>query len=466
MAGIGFELRRIIEDDSNLLSRIRGYASAGLIAAGPWMMTITTLSVLAVIAPLFADRGDYEEFRAIVTYGFAFSLVVFGLAQMSFTRWVADLLFAKNFARILPAFATACFWVAAVQLAIGTAFCILARMPFDLSVCATLLYVVISLTWLALVWLSATKDFDAILWAFAKGSLLALLGVLFFGFNVLEIEGAFFGSSAGLLGGYAIGQGLTLSLLVRAIIRQMDLGGTPDRSILKSLVVYKRLAVMGLLYNAGTWADQVVYWAADGVQVNAIVRFHPTYDTCRFFAYVSVIPAMAVNLVRVETKFFENYRSFYGGILHDFPLSEISKRKAAMLDVLRAGTVRILRTQGAVTLLVIIGAPAILRWLSLPPDAINVFRCCCAGAFFHVLLLITLLILMYFDLRSCSLWVTLVFFVGNVGLALLSVGSPAYYGLGYCIVSFVSLVLANALLGRRVAHLEYLAFANRPAEHA
>ena len=463
MAGIGFELRRIIEDDSNLMSRIRGYASAGLIAAGPWLMTITTLSLISVMAPLFSDRLDYERFRAMVTYGFAFSLIAFGIVQMSFTRWVADLLYSKKFSRILPAFATACTWVAGVQLVIGSLCCVLAKMRFELAVAATLLYVIISLTWLSLVWLSATKDFNAVLWAFAKGCLLSVFGVLFFGFDVFQIGGTFFGTSAGLMAGYAIGQGLTLALLVRSIVTEMDLGGPPDRSILRSLVVYRRLALIGLFYNAGTWADQIVIWASDGVSVNAFVRFHPTYDTCRFFAYVTVIPAMAVNLVRVETTFFEHYRTFYGGILQGFPLEEIDRRKAEMLEALRVGTVRILRTQGAITLLVIVMAPQIVQWLSLPPSSVNVFRACCAGAFFHVLLLITLLILMYFDLRAASVLVTAVFFVGNVGLALLTLGRPHLYGMGYCAISFLALVLANGLLGRSVGKLEFYAFANQPA---
>ena len=350
-----------------------------------------------------------------------------------------------------------------MQLVIGAVFCFLAKMSFDLAVAATLLYVIISLTWLSLVWLSATKDFDAILWAFAKGCLLSTFGVMFFGFDILQIGGSFFGTSAGLLGGYAIGQGLTLALLVRSIVTEMDLGGLPDRSILRSLVVYRRLALIGFFYNAGTWADQIVFWITDGVSVHALVNFHPMYDTCRFFAYVTVIPAMAVNLVRVETTFFEHYRTFYGGILQGFPLDEIRRRKSEMLEALRVGTVRILRTQGAITLLVIVMAPQVVKWLSLPPDAVNVFRACCAGAFFHVLLLITLLILMYFDLRAAAVLVTGIFFTGNLGFALLSIGEPRLYGLGYCVISFVALALANALLGRSTTKLEFYAFANQPA---
>jgi len=124
MAGIGFELRRMIRDEGDLLSRVRGYASAGLVAAGPWIMTIITLSVVTVVAPFFADRIEYEAFRAVVTYGFAFSLIVVGVVQMSFTRRIADLLFAKRYELVLPAFSTAFKWTALVQVAIGAGFAV------------------------------------------------------------------------------------------------------------------------------------------------------------------------------------------------------------------------------------------------------------------------------------------------------------------------------------------------------
>jgi polysaccharide biosynthesis protein PelG len=45
MAGIGYELRKLLQKDS-LLALIRAYAYAGLISSGPWVLSI--LGMLAI----------------------------------------------------------------------------------------------------------------------------------------------------------------------------------------------------------------------------------------------------------------------------------------------------------------------------------------------------------------------------------------------------------------------------------
>ena len=50
MAGIGFDLRRLVEQESGLFSRLRAYAAAGLIAAGPWIVTMASLWLVRAAA--------------------------------------------------------------------------------------------------------------------------------------------------------------------------------------------------------------------------------------------------------------------------------------------------------------------------------------------------------------------------------------------------------------------------------
>ena len=89
MAGIGFELRKMIEERRGLVAKVRAYACAGLISSGPWLMTILTLLLLSLVGPALGSKNGYSLFRALVTYAFAFSLIVTGIAQMSVTRRVA-----------------------------------------------------------------------------------------------------------------------------------------------------------------------------------------------------------------------------------------------------------------------------------------------------------------------------------------------------------------------------------------
>ncbi|MDH3592288.1 MAG: exopolysaccharide Pel transporter PelG, partial [Planctomycetota bacterium] len=79
MAGIGFELRRMIDERKGFVNRVRAYACAGLISSGPWLMTILTLTLLNLAGPALGDTTGYSLFRALVTYSFAFSLVLQGI---------------------------------------------------------------------------------------------------------------------------------------------------------------------------------------------------------------------------------------------------------------------------------------------------------------------------------------------------------------------------------------------------
>ncbi len=461
MAGIGFELRRLIHEDGGLISRIRGYTIAGLVSSGPWIVTIMGLLFINAAAPLVLQREVYEEFRAIVTYAFAFSLIIVGIVQMSLTRRAADLLYARRYSQLLPALAQGVRTVGFGQAALGALFCWLVGLPIGLSIAAILLYVIVSLTWLALIWCGATKDHQSVLHAYCWGTLVAFIGVFCTSSGFLGIPQ----SAPALVMAYALGQGLTLVLLLKAAIRALDMGGTKDQPVLKTVKTYPRLALVGFVYNAAIWVDQIVFWIVDGVGVQPYVSFHPLYDSAKFIAYATVIPTLAIMLVRIETSFYECYRAFYGSILQGFPLEVIEERKAAMLTDLRESTVRLLRVQGFVTILMILLAPTLVEALGMGEAAIDIIRACCIGAFFHVLLLVVILIQLYFDLRSNALWTAIVFLALNGAMAVWSVSTGLHsYGVGYAIASFFGLVFGYWMLTRNYDRLEYLAFTTAPVE--
>ena len=58
MAGIGFELRRLVETRSGVMAKVRAYVSAGLISSGPWIITMLTLLVVAVTGDLALSSLD------------------------------------------------------------------------------------------------------------------------------------------------------------------------------------------------------------------------------------------------------------------------------------------------------------------------------------------------------------------------------------------------------------------------
>jgi len=454
MAGVGFELRRMIDQRRGFVGKVRAYSCAALIASGPWLMTILTLTLLNVAGPYLGDTQSYSLFRALVTYAFAFSLVLQGIAQMAVTRWVADLLYARRYAEVLPAFAACLIVTGAAHALIGGLFCLWAGFAPLLAALATTLFTIIGMTWIALIWLNVVRQYDDVLRAYVYGTLIAMVGVLL----VFLSHG-----TESILAAYTAGQAFTLILLLRTGLRGMESGGSRDFSVFKSLVSFPVLAGVGFAYNAAIWVDKAVFWFADGYGSHPLVRYHPLYDTCSFLAYLTVVPALAVNLVQLETSFYEKYRAYYGAILAGAPLKVIETNRRRMFESLREGIVRLLRLQGAVTVAVIVFAPVIMQTLELPEIAARMFRLTCLGAGFHVLLLICVLMQMYFDLRMQALATSTVFFLLNGLFAWWSVNRGIEtYGVGYALASFLTLLLGFVLLHRSLDRLDYHTFTSQP----
>jgi len=454
MAGIGFELRRMIDERRGFVAKVRAYSCAALIASGPWLMTILTLTLLNVAGPYLGGTEGYSLFRALVTYAFAFSLILQGVVQMAVTRWVADQLYAKRYLDVLPAFAACLAVTGGVHAAIGTAFCVWAGFAARLSLLVVSLFTIIGMTWIALIWLSLVRQYDDILRAYVYGTLVAMATVLL----VFLSQG-----TEPILAAYTSGQAFTLVLLLRTILRGMETGEKRDYRVFRSLVSFPVLAGVGLFYNAAIWVDKMIFWFADGIGPHPLVRYHPLYDTCSFLAFLTVVPALAVNLVQLETSFYEKYRAYYGAILAGSPLGVIEKNRRRMFESLKEGVVRLLRLQGAITASVVIFAPLIVQGLELPEIAVRLFRLTCLGAGFHVLLLICLLMQMYFDLRGQALATSATFLVLNGALAWWSVSRGIEtYGVGYAVASFLTLLLGFVLLHRSIERLDYHTFTSQP----
>src|SRR5262245_12559799 len=159
MAGIGFELRRMIDQREGLFARARAYVCAGLISAGPWLMTIFTLSIISLSGRAFGGDQGYETFRALVTFCYAFSLILVGLGQMAMTRRVADFLYTRQYPKVLSAFSASLITVASVSLVIGCIFTARAGFGLSISCLAVILFAVIGMTWVALIFLSIVREF-------------------------------------------------------------------------------------------------------------------------------------------------------------------------------------------------------------------------------------------------------------------------------------------------------------------
>lgn len=104
MAGIGYELRKILNRDS-FSSTLWAYTYAGINSAGPLILSIVGILLIGLISLPMVDQSiSIVQFQVSVTYLIATSLIVTGALQLSFTRFISDRLFERRPDKVLPSY--------------------------------------------------------------------------------------------------------------------------------------------------------------------------------------------------------------------------------------------------------------------------------------------------------------------------------------------------------------------------
>ncbi len=451
MAGIGFPLRKLTQRD-NILGLVQGYIYSALISAGPWLITVTGIAGTTLVASQLAAPAEVSGFRTILIYNFSFSLVLSGPVALVTTRYVADAIFSRSVALVPGAMLTGLVLVYATALIAALPFYgFVVDLPPGLRVIAVVNFVVTSGIWLVVVFLTALKDFISIVVIFIAGAI-----VSFFGSTLLaESHGA-----AGMLLGFTIGLAVIQFATIGKVFAEYPRSEIRSGALLGYFRDYWELAIGGLVYNAAIWVDKWIMWLAPEREVFAgsMLSF-PSYDGAMFFAFVTIIPAMALFTISVETGFFESYHRFYRSIANHGTFRQLRQGQKDIMSSLALSARNLVILQGAVTAVAIILAPQLVALAHGDALQVGIFRLGVLGAFFHVSLLFVSIVLAYFDLRRLTLAIQLLFLVLNAGftIATLQFGFR-FYGYGYFLAAVISFFVAFIAVERVLTRLPYVAF--------
>jgi polysaccharide biosynthesis protein PelG len=451
MAGIGFALRRLARQDT-LSAGLVAYAHAAAISSGPWLFTILALGGVELFGRGVLESEALQRFSLVIIYDFAFSLVTSGPVVLVVTRRLADQIHARDVSSAPGMFLGALALIFVVQTALGVPFYgFLVDMPPAERILAFIGFQMVGGIWLAAAFISALKSFGSISAAFGVGTAVAFLAAVLLapGFGV-----------AGMLAGFIAGLAVIFFGLAARIFAEYPHRVQHPFAFLIGFLSYWEFALVGLLYNAAIWVDKWIMWFAPGrVLVAGMMPANPAYDGAMFLAYLTIVPAMALFLVAVETRFFENYVRFYRDIENHATAAEIWRDYRAVLRDLVEGFRKIAVLQAAVCYLAILVGPGLIGMARGGVEMVSIFRFGVLGAMFHVLLLSVMVIISYFDFRRLLLSVAAVFFVLNAGLTLgtlwLGLG---YHGYGYLLATLFSLIYAYSAAASRILRLPYMTF--------
>jgi uncharacterized membrane protein len=431
----------MVQEDG-LQGLLLGYLSSAVLSAGPWLISIATLAVVSR-----GLGGDRERFSALVVTINVLTLWAAGPFQFALTRYLADRLYAADIERHLSAFLTC--WLVGVAPPTALFGLLLAASPlsWNWQIQALSLFGLTSSMWMLMLFLGVVRAYRVIIAAFVLGNGVSAVASLTLGRGFRDAQ-------LGMLTGYTLGQAVLVALLLWVLVSEFPARRVGwDAQALRSLLRYPALTLAGLLYYGGLWADKAVLrcsqesYSLDGT---FWLRANPGYEQAAFLAQLTVLPALALFFLAVETEFFERFRNFFVDISGGRSLFQIGQSKQRMLNSLRSGGIRLSLHQGVVTLVAVLLAP---YWL--PVELIPLGRTQMVGVYFQTMLYFGSVVLLYYELYGQALVGIALFAVLNTLLA-----GPT--GVGFVVAGVIAVAVNLGLLGRSLPVIERLVFESQP----
>lgn len=461
MAGIGFELQKLVRKGT-LFSTLKAFIFGSVLSAGPMILTVLCISIIGWISYGLFNQGVLQVFSVTVVYTIAFSLILTGPFQLVFTRYVADKYFTKDLHDVFPGFVTSSTLIVLLSLIVAVPFYVLIEIWVPVGnlilykVFGVLTFVGVCLVWQLMGFVSTTKEYQKVTISYFLGTILSIVTAY------LLIPSV---TVAGGLAGFCSGQWLVVVLLYRITTKSLNKKKKWRNEYFRYLKIYYLIGLNGLFFNLGIWVDKFLFWGhfREGYGTSFFFTYN-YYDVPYFLSFFSIIPAMAYFLILTETNFYKAYSGFVKDVLSQ-PLLLIEKKKKDMLDTLKAGMRGMLMLQGITTLLLIVFAEPVLVFLGYRGVSIFLFRILLIGAFFHVINMNLNIIFLYYEMRKKALYLTIFYFVANMGFTYASIQlGEIYFGFGFLAAGLITSAVAWPLLRRSMIRIDFYIFSSQPID--
>jgi len=454
MAGIGFELRKILKED-RLLSLAKVYGYSAILSSGPWVVSIIAILLVGFInlASYGADSEVYR-FQVVITYAIALasSLIITGILQLPFTRYVADLIFNHREDEILPSYFGALFlsWVLGIPLIVPFYIWVFDGQSAVFILGAIATFLVLCGVWISSILAASLKYYNGVVWAYFVSYSLIVLISIFYGDSIEKLIYTFF-----------LGNAVLFVILMTLIIKSYNSTIFMKIDFFLAKNFYWTLGIAGLTYNLGAWVDKIIFWyhPATGYQVIGKLHASIVYDMPIFLAYLSILPGMAIFFYRLESDFAEKYDLYYGAVRSGGTLHTIRKYRNQMVAVIRHSMHEILMIQGVIDIIMFLTAPTVFEILNIPQLYLGLLYILTIGAMLQVAFMSVLAILYYLDRKKEAMWLCITFFVTNTVLTFISIDmGPSMFGYGYTVSLLLVFIASVVVIRNEMDRLDYETF--------
>ena len=429
MAGIGFELKKIFQEGT-FASTVRGSTYAVFVTSGPMILNLLMITaMLQLLKVKGMPRESRDLFESSIMYAYIFSLLIVSGWIMVISRYVSDKIYRKDtrdlLASLLGILALCCL-TGGVPGAVFYAF---SPLPLSFRFFSGLIFLELCILNVLMVYVSAARDYRKVAVSFSLGLGATLLFSL-----LLQLFPV--GILTAVLAGVALGFFVNLLFLVTVLKSTFGFISPHCFNFLHALGQHPRLFFTNFLYTLGLFGHNLIFWFLSDLSVSAMntYRYAPNYDAATFYAIFTIIPAIVIFVVKVETSFYDQFSRLEQAICQGGTLRDIRRAKDRVSETVRTDMIRLFELQLIITVLcILLGNLLILPLLGTNRQTTELFSYLAVGFFLAYMVYCTITLLLYFDHQKGALLTASLFGASSLILTLLTLRLGAgFYGLGLC----------------------------------
>jgi len=459
MAGIGFELRKLFEEEDSFSGYIKAVTFSTFISVGPFIATVLAINGMILISKVvFNNSHEQLLFISTIVYAFIFSQLVSFPFQFFITRYISDRFFKKEYGMVRPSFVGVSKIIIVLSTITALLFLWNKDLPLYYKYLSLGIFVTLSLLWTITTYISILKDYKYISKIYFISNLLSVLVFLItikypIKFGEYRIAGnMLFSFFMGILFCFYMLTSYFLSIF------KVRIGG--EYEFLSYFKNYSILFYTGIFYILGTWTHIIITWFSPwAINIGHGFRVTLHYENAIFYSFLLTIPSIVFFVVFIETRFFDIYQKYYALTLRNGTLKEIDRERKNMRRRLYKEIYYALQVQVFITITTLLFARYFVIYYELPVELLNIFKVVSLGAIANVYIIIIISIFFYFNELKRALKVTGLFFSLNTTFTLIFLNKgKEYLGFGFFLGSMISLLYALHLFDKIIDDLNYVTF--------
>ena len=459
MAGIGFELKKLFSDNS-IFMKLRANLFSSVVIAGPMIMgALLLLGVKFIAVRGGASLHEQDLLIVVITYSLLFSLLLINTLSYVLSRYVADMVYTNQHARIMPSM----YGSIALLLMIGApawaVFLSLSKLPLSYSIYSFTLFCMAIVVWTQISYITDIKRYKEIIFGFAFGVIASFTTGYLLVMRAYDVVGS-------LLAAACMGYGIIMITYTFVLHRHFPSGEGISLKFLEWISKFPALPFVGFFTTAGLFIHLMLMWHSPiGVQVQGFFYHAPVHDIPALFGFFTILVSTVNFVTSLEVNFYPKYKLYFSLLNEGGSLKDIEKAKDEMLTVLKQELLYLSMRQIFVTVvsIVLISEVLTLVGIGFTSTMIGLFRVLCVGYAFYAVGNTILLYLLYFSADTFALFPALtLFFVNAIGTYFTLSLPSNYYGFGFVAAAFAMFIVGWWKLVSFTRHLEYHVFCQQP----